>query len=175
MPLAHRYFAHPARQALLAAVLACSALPAFAAPANEPAARSPRGAPAHRVQDVEAQNQAIVLRFYEQFFNQKDFQAALDVIVPGYIQHNPSLATGRDAFIALFRGAFERAPNFRTQVIRSIAEGDLVWVHTHQRNNPSDLGRAIIDIYRLEGGKIVEHWDALTPVSASPANANTQF
>lgn len=56
-----------------------------------------------------------------------------------------------------------------------IAEGNLVVVHAHSRANDNDLGMAAIDIFRIQDGKIVEHWDAVQAVSAKPANPNTMF
>ena len=58
---------------------------------------------------------------------------------------------------------------------RFVAEGDLVVVHSHLVRKPGDRGMAVMDIFRLENGKIVEHWDVLQEVPESPANNNTMF
>ena len=58
---------------------------------------------------------------------------------------------------------------------RFIADGDLVAVHSHLRLSPETRGTAVVDIFRLENGKIVEHWDALQRVPESSANSNTMF
>ena len=58
---------------------------------------------------------------------------------------------------------------------RFVAEGDLVVVHSHLVRKPGDRGMAVMDIFRLENGKIVEHWDVLQEAPESPANNNTMF
>jgi len=56
-----------------------------------------------------------------------------------------------------------------------VAEGDLVAVHSRFVREPDDRGLAVMDFFRLEGGKIVEHWDAIQEVPAEAANSNTMF
>jgi predicted SnoaL-like aldol condensation-catalyzing enzyme len=58
---------------------------------------------------------------------------------------------------------------------RLIAEGDLVVVHSHNVPVPGTRGRAVIDIFRLEDGKIVEHWDVVQEVPETAKNNNTMF
>ena len=56
-----------------------------------------------------------------------------------------------------------------------IADGDLVVLHVHSTQNAQDRGEAVVDIFRVEQGKIVEHWDAVQSVPAESANSNTMF
>jgi predicted SnoaL-like aldol condensation-catalyzing enzyme len=58
---------------------------------------------------------------------------------------------------------------------RLVAEGDLVAVHSHLVRKPGDRGMAVMDIFRLENGKIAEHWNVLQEIPESPANNNTMF
>ena len=53
--------------------------------------------------------------------------------------------------------------------------GDLVWLHVHSTNGAGDRGRAIVDIFRVENGRIAEHWDVVQPVPEKSANGNTMF
>jgi len=56
-----------------------------------------------------------------------------------------------------------------------IAEGDLVAIHNNPKQNAKDRGRAVVDIFRLEKGKVVEHWDVVQDVPEKPMNTNTMF
>lgn len=93
-----------------------------------------------------------------------------------YTQHNPFAQDGPEAFIAFvefFKGLF---PDLNVRIVRTIAQCDLVMTHAHITTTATDLGNAAMDIFRFDRrGKIVEHWDAVQPVEANPANDNTQF
>lgn len=93
-----------------------------------------------------------------------------------YTQHNPFAQDGPEAFIAFvefFKGIF---PDLNVRIVRTIAQCDLVMTHAHITTGPDDLGNAAMDIFRFDNtGRIVEHWDAVQPVEADPANDNTQF
>ena len=70
------------------------------------------------------------------------------------------------------------AKNFRTrrsEIKRSFVDGDYVILHVHAVREPGTRGNAIIDIFKLENGKIVEHWDTVQPIPENPANNNTMF
>jgi predicted SnoaL-like aldol condensation-catalyzing enzyme len=60
-------------------------------------------------------------------------------------------------------------------VKRMVAEGDMVMVHSHLIRQPGERGTAVVDIFRLENGKVVEHWDVLQEIPEHPANNNTMF
>ena len=70
---------------------------------------------------------------------------------------------------------FNQYPQFRSEIVRIAAEGDLVFVHGHQTTSSTDLGVDAVDIYRIQDGKIAEHWDATENVPASSANDNGIF
>jgi predicted SnoaL-like aldol condensation-catalyzing enzyme len=93
-----------------------------------------------------------------------------------YTQHNPFAQDGPEAFIAFvefYKGLF---PDLHVDIKRTIAQCDLVMTHAHITTGPNDLGNAAMDIFRFDRtGRIVEHWDAVQPVEAAPANDNTQF
>ena len=128
--------------------------------------------PAHA--DPEA-NKKVVLDFYEKGLNQKDFEAAAKHFGPKYIQHNPGAPDGIEGFKAFIAMRKEKTPNAKGEIKRVLAEGDFVILHVHGVREPGERGVAIVDIFRLENGKIVEHWDVIQPIPEKPANSNGMF
>ena len=124
--------------------------------------------------DLEA-NKRVVLAFYELALNKMDFEAAAKHFGPRYIQHNPNAPDGIEGFRQFIAMRKEKTPNARSEIKRVIAEGDLVVLHVHGVREPGQRGVAIIDIFRLENGKIVEHWDVVQPIPETPANNNGMF
>lgn len=129
----------------------------------------------HRNLAREERNRALVLDFYDRVFNKHDTSIIEKVMVEDYIQHNPNLPTGRAALISALPDYLAKHPEARWRFVRSAAEGDLVFLHIHQTNSPTDPGRAYVDIFRVVNGKIVEHWDVSQPVPEKSANNNTMF
>jgi predicted SnoaL-like aldol condensation-catalyzing enzyme len=92
-----------------------------------------------------------------------------------YYAHNPKNANGVAAQKEAFTGAFAALPDLVMDVKRIIADGEYVAVHHTFQTNPEDRGAAVVDIFRVQDGKIVEHWDVLQPVPEKSANDNTMF
>ncbi len=126
----------------------------------------------------EKTSKQIVTEFFDLAFVQRQpVEAALKYIsADKYIQHNPAVKDGREMFIKVVAPYLEKTKS-RSAIKRVIAEGDLVVVHSHGFNDadPKDRGAAVVDIFRVEGGKIVEHWDVIQAVPEKAANANTMF
>jgi predicted SnoaL-like aldol condensation-catalyzing enzyme len=125
-------------------------------------------------QQMEA-NKKAVLEFYDLAINKKDFEAASKFIGPRYVQHNPRAADGPEglkAFLAFLR---EKFPDYHSDIKRVFADGDYVIVHVHNVPTPGSRGNAIIDIFKLEDGKVVEHWDVRQEIPEQSANSNTMF
>ncbi|MCB1218718.1 nuclear transport factor 2 family protein [bacterium] len=121
-------------------------------------------------------NRETVLAYYDLSFNQGEPEKACELYQgEHYIQHNPHAADGAEAFIAFVNWFRGEHPELHMEFVRTIAEGDLVLTHSHQTLFPGDRGTAVMDIFRLEDGKIVEHWDVVQPVPEEAANDNTMF
>ena len=121
-------------------------------------------------------NKKTVRDFYELAFNQhKPTEAAQKYIGARYVQHNPHVPNGAEAFYGYFEGFFKEHPKSRVEIKRVLADGDLVVLHLHAITDEHDRGRAIVDIFRVENGKIVEHWDVIQDVPENSANTNTMF
>ena len=120
-------------------------------------------------------NKKTVLEFYEQGINRKDFDAAAKFIGPRYVQHNPTAPDGLDGFKAFLSFLREKFPDSHSEIKRAFAEGDYVILHVHSVREKGSRGRAIIDIFKLEDGKIVEHWDVAQDIPEKSANGNGMF
>lgn len=123
---------------------------------------------------VEEANRKLVVEFYDRFFNKHDLEAA-SVVADDYRQHNPQVADGKKPLISFFSGFFKDNAQSKAEIVRSAADGDLVWLHVHATNGADDRGQAIVDIFRVKDSKIVEHWDVIQAVPSEAANKNTMF
>lgn len=122
-----------------------------------------------------ASNREIVEDFAEIFYHQRDVTRAFELYVSGdrYIQHNPTIPDGRQAAIDSLEPKFGH-PNARFEIKRILVDGELAVVHV--RAFPTGgKEAAVADFFRLESGKIVEHWDVLQLVPETSVNDNTMF
>jgi len=118
----------------------------------------------------------VVTRFMTEFYVDKKVREAFETWVdPGYIQHNPMAQTGREAAIQFLEPFFTQHPAIHYTIARIIADGNLVAVHSHGTFAPDDRGVAVVDILRVEGCKVMEHWDVVQPVPEKSANSNGMF
>jgi predicted SnoaL-like aldol condensation-catalyzing enzyme len=130
---------------------------------------------AHAADAKEEANKKTVLAFYDAAINKKDFEAAAKYLGPKYIQHNPQAADGPEGLKGYIAFLKDKFPQQRNEFKHVYADGDFVIVHCHSVQVPGTRGRAIIDIFRLENGKVVEHWDVIQEIPEKPANSNGMF
>jgi len=121
------------------------------------------------------ENKKIVAAFYDAALNQKDFEKASQYLGARYTQHNPLAADGREGFKGFITFLKDKFPNNRSEIKRIFADGDYVIVHVHAVREPGTRGNAIVDIFKLENGKVVEHWDVVQPIPETAQNNNGMF
>lgn len=123
--------------------------------------------PADRATDDRPQrNKALVLEAMTSLFQRHDASAVERLYAPDYIQHNPGMPQGRDALVAIV-SKLSKAVYYEPGLI--VAEGDLVAIHGRIRGW-ADAPQVAIDLFRIEGGRLAEHWDVLQDeVSATNA------
>lgn len=141
---------------MLVAVSCVAAVPASAAPPQS--------------------NKDLVVAFFRMMFQDRDIDEAVRLYVsPNYTQHNPYMQDGVAPLVDFFPAYFEQHPQSIVEIKRVIAEGDLVVIHNLWRDSPEDRGQAVMDIFRVDNGKIVEHWDVSQEIPENPANKNGMF
>jgi len=125
--------------------------------------------------DQEARNRRAVLEFYAKVLIPMDFKGAMQFFGSTYMQHDPLATDGPEGLRQFLDTVRVATPHATTRIKRVFVDGDFVIVHVHVTPEPGTPGLAVVDIFRLEQGKIVEHWDVIQPVPQSALNANTMF
>ncbi|RWD46213.1 MAG: polyketide cyclase [Mesorhizobium sp.] len=119
---------------------------------------------------------AAALEFLDLGLNQKKVDEAIDkYLAPPYTQHNPQVPDGIEGARAALTGLLKQLPGWHYDFKRVLVDGDFVTIHSHVTTGSGDRGMAVVDIFRAENGKFVEHWDVVQPVPESAANENTMF
>jgi predicted SnoaL-like aldol condensation-catalyzing enzyme len=123
-----------------------------------------------------ASNKALVLKVVKVLFNEHKVDEAFDrYFRSDYIQHDPMAATGAEAARVFFKKFYADSPAAAAEVHQVLADGDLVTIHYLFKMKPEDRGFAVVDIFRIKGGKLAEHWDVIQPVPEKSANDNGMF
>jgi predicted SnoaL-like aldol condensation-catalyzing enzyme len=118
-------------------------------------------------------NKRLVANFYQELFGDKDSTAIDRYIGTEYIQHNPALPDGKEALKKGVAVWFKGQEKERVDIQHLGADGNLVYIHTRAKMGPKIV--SVIDIFRIENGKIVEHWDVLQDVPVKSANPHPMF
>ena len=114
----------------------------------------------------------LVHDYIEVVVNGRQFDRIDEFVAEDVIQRNPNLPNGRDALRQFWEGFLGAVPEARITVVRSISDGTMVWEHALFQRTPDDPGIAAVDIYRVENGLIVEHWDVVQEIPAETASGN---
>lgn len=123
------------------------------------------------------QNKQNALAFYEMAFNQHKVREATEKYISAeYLQHNPTVKDGGQAFIDAFEPFLKAHPKSKAEIKRVVADGNLVMLHVHSTMDENDRGEAVVDIFRFdENGKIVEHWDVIQAVPEKTESGRSMF
>ncbi len=122
-----------------------------------------------------SQNKKNAIAFYRMAYEGNPRQAVERYVGDWYTQHNPMVADGPEAFVAYFERMQTEYPEKSIEFVRAVAEDDLVALHTHQ-TWPGGVEYVTIDLFRFDdGGKIIEHWDAVQEIPATSENDNTMY
>jgi len=124
---------------------------------------------------TEQANHELVMAMFAAVLKPMDSSAVDRFIAPHYIQHSPMAPPGRQALKTFLDAIHEQSPLAVHDIKRSFVDGDCVIVHHHVRRFPDDAGFAVIDIFRVAAGMIVEHWDVVQNVVTDGPNPNPMF
>ena len=120
-------------------------------------------------------NKENAIAFYSTAFNGNPKKAVELFVGNHYIQHNPAVKDGPQGFIEYFEKMHIEYPDKSVEFVRSIAEGNLVALHTHQ-TWPGNEEYVTMDFFRFDvNGKIVEHWDAIQKIPEDNAHENGMY
>jgi predicted SnoaL-like aldol condensation-catalyzing enzyme len=123
----------------------------------------------------EQRNLDLVLAMFEAVLRPLDASRVDEFISPDYIQHSQLAPPGREALKVFLRAVKSQSPDAVQEIKRAFVDGDHVILHYHVRRRPDDPGFAVVDIFRIEDGAIVEHWDVLQDVSVDGPNPCSPF
>jgi predicted SnoaL-like aldol condensation-catalyzing enzyme len=115
------------------------------------------------VTTIADRNKHLIQACYEQFFAEGRLDGLADIVDEDFVQHSPDSPSGRDAYLEHLKNAAFAGGT--SDIKRVIATDEYVLVHHHLRLSGDDgPGLAVMDLWRLRGGTIVEHWDVEQPM-----------
>lgn len=119
------------------------------------------------------ENKHMIASMYQEIFGDKNIDAVDKYIGDNYIQHNPGVADGKEALKSALKIWFKNAPKEKIDIQHLGADGNFVYIHTKSKRGDKTI--SVIDIFRVDGGKAVEHWDVIQEVPAKSANDHPMF
>jgi predicted SnoaL-like aldol condensation-catalyzing enzyme len=123
----------------------------------------------------EERNLALVMEMYQNVLIAMDADRVDDYIPEDYIQHSQFAPPGREALKDFLRMIRAESPDAEQMIKRTLVDGNMVAVHLHVKRFPDDPGLAVVDLFRVEDGKVQEHWEVIQDVPTDPINPMTMF
>lgn len=123
----------------------------------------------------EQANLELVLKMHAEVLDKLDSSKVDQYLSQDYLQHSSLAEPGLASLKAFLDKVKIESPEAKHHVKRALVDGDLVAVHVHVVRFPGDAGLAVVDIFRVADGKVVEHWDVLQEVPAKAVNPNSMF
>ncbi len=125
--------------------------------------------------EQEQKNLQAVLDFYEVVINNQQYARVSEFVDDNYIQHKPEVEDGPKGLLDFVKWIYSQAPQHRAHIVRSFVDGDYVTLHVHILNGAEAKDIAVMDIFRVENGKLMEHWDVACPVPEAAKNTHGVF
>lgn len=124
---------------------------------------------------LEEENKATVLRLFEEVWENDNLAVVDELVAEDLIQHDPTLDNGRAAYAEYLAGLTGSEPPLQARVLHVLADGDFVAVHSHISETLDDefSGQAVMDLFRLDEGMIVEHWDVVQAIPTRSISGNS--
>ena len=151
--------------AAMLTALAATLLPACQSVSEKPAAR-----PANR-------NRELVLSFYNEALMERRPRSAFErFAAPSFVDHKAEMPVGsRSSASDYLEGLIKRFPDPHWEIVRTVAEGNLVVLHVRFKPTATAEPYAIVDIFRVENDQLVEHWDVVSEPPEVQRNPNSRF
>lgn len=108
-------------------------------------------------------------------FKAPDFKTASQYLDPSYIEHDPTAKPGIEGVKHYLETRAQEYPYYKVEIKRVIVDGNIVAIYAHEIMKPGEKGRALVDIYKLKNGKVVEHWDVIQPIAEASNNSVGMF
>lgn len=123
----------------------------------------------------EEKNLKAVLDFYDVVINGQQYSRVYEFVDKNYIQHKPEVEDGPEGLLDFVRWVYSKSPQHEARIVRSFVDGDYVILHVHVINGAEAKDIAVMDIFRVENGMLMEHWDVASPVPQTAKNDNGVF
>lgn len=159
------------KTATLAAIVLVTMSPGLSAHAAKPSSKA-----VAQQYELTQRNKALVVKAYQALFGDHDLTALDRYWAENYIQHNPGMTDGRDSVKQLLDTlGVSHWPKQKVDFKRVIAEGDLVMLQVVQPKVGNAPETVIVDIFRVENNRIVEHWDVIQAVPSDAVNKRPMY